>query len=264
MTNIDELPFEPDVSWILCTNTFDRLCEEAIDSCLSQSFSNFELILIANGDQKEELAALLRVFAERDSRVRVFSTAVRHLPFCLSLGVHHAKSKLIARMDADDVSAPERLEMQVSYMRANPEVTALGSSYQELSIDGEIGRIVLLPQTDVEIRRALPWRNPICHPSIIVRREALLRAGGYLGGLKAEDYDLWCRLSLDPSVIFHNTSTPLLFYRVNPEGAARRSREAYITVASTQLRMLLSTMNIVWLGGIVLTIVKALLRSNKV
>lgn len=253
----------PEVSWILCTNVADVFCAEAIRSCLNQTFPNFELIVVANGVDCEEVAESIKRLVANEPKVKVLTTAIHHLPFCLSLAVHHSRAPLIARMDADDISIPERLALQVAYMHEHPDVAVLGSTYHEIDAKGQLGKIVGLPESNEEVRKALPWKNPICHPSVMFRRAIVEQFGGYLGGLKAEDYDLWCRLSTNDRVMFANFRQPMLYYRQNLGGAARRSREAYITVAATQLRMLLATRRPIWLLAILMTLVKSMVRANK-
>jgi cellulose synthase/poly-beta-1,6-N-acetylglucosamine synthase-like glycosyltransferase len=185
------------------------------------------------------------------------------LNFSLSLGLHLARSEFIARMDADDVSHPERLEAQLTYMQANSDVAVLGSAYFLIDDQGCIHGKVDTHQSDFDIRRALRYGNPICHPSVMLRREAILAEGGYLGGKNAEDYDLWLRLAIGRRWRFANMSVPLLSYNVSPSGQARRSRAAYANVAGAQIRQFLLTRDIRWLIGSAVSMAKSLFWSNR-
>lgn len=255
----------PVVSWLLCTNRVDNLLWRAIDSCLSQTFTDFELLIIANGPQAELLAEQVNAHYIDDVRVRVVTSDVQMLNFNLSLGVWSAKGRYIARMDGDDVAVPERLALQVSFMDAHPDVIVLGSSYELIDANNQILGRVNLPCTDSEIRNLLITSNPFCHPSVMLRRKAIADGGAYLGGRNAEDYDLWCRLSLQhtEAAIFANLKDPLVRYNIDPFGAARRSREAYSNVVACQVRTFLVTGHWRWLMGAIINIGKLLFRSRR-
>lgn len=254
----------PLVSWILCCHVLSIHFRSSIESCLNQTYSNFELIIVANGVDAIKIADSLVEWLGDDSRVRIFVTEVHQLSYSLSLGLHHAKGPLIARMDSDDISRPNRLELQVAFMHQHPEVTVLGTCYEIIDEGGEAQREVLLPESDSAIRRSLLFGNPLCHPSVMFRREAVLRAGGYLGSLHAEDYDLWARLSLDSKCHFANLKEVCLGYRVLGVGEARRSRYAYASIAASQLRIFLIGGGFRWWLASYISIAKLLLRSSPI
>ncbi len=237
----------------------------AVDSCLCQTFTDFELLIITNGAEADLLATQVKERYMEDARVRVLASDIQMLNFNLSLGVWKARGRYIARMDADDVSVPERLAAQVSFMDKHPEVLVLGSSYEFVDVYNRINGRVNLPCNDSEIRAMLSSSNPFCHPSVMFRRKAIAAAGAYLGGRNAEDYDLWCRLSVMYSdvPIFANLSEPLLRYNIDPSGAARRSREAYANVVACQVRAFLMTGRWRWLLGAMLSVGKLLARTER-
>lgn len=254
----------PTVSWLLCSHVVNNHLKIAIDSCLSQTFSDFELIFVANGPMASEVAEAVQNWHGNDSRVRIFATPIRQLPFSLSFGLHHARGNFIARMDSDDISKIDRLERQVNFMKVHPNVAVLGTSYEIIDNDGKFMRTVIMPSTNTSIRRGLLRGNPICHPSVMFRRQLVLDAGGYLGGLHAEDFDLWCRLSLNPMVSFANLPEVCLSYRVIGVGTARRSRWAYAAIAASQLRNFLMGAGLVWGLAIFLSVLKLFLRSSPI
>jgi glycosyltransferase involved in cell wall biosynthesis len=253
---------QPAVSWLLCTHVADAQLRLALQSCLNQTFNDFELLVVANGRDAQSIARTVLDWVGGDPRVRVITTEVRHLPFSLSLGLHHARAKLIARMDSDDLSKPDRLQLQVNFMQMHPEVAVLGSAYEVVDSHGEVLRTVHLPLDDAGIRSAMRTRNPMCHPSVMFRRSAVLMAGGYVGGLQAEDYDLWIRLAGERHLQFANLPTVCLSYRATGVGQARGARAAYASVAGAQLRAFLAGNGVVWLFGAVATVMKLLIRSR--
>lgn len=224
---------------------------------------NFELIILANGAQHRELAQLLQEQFGKDPRVRVVSTPIHFLNYSLSLGLHLAHAPYVARMDADDVSHRDRLACQLNFMECHPSVAVLGSAYELIDETGNVHGIVSPPERDVDIRRSLRYRNPICHPSVMLRKQAILQAGGYLGGQNAEDYDLWSRIALNPKWQFANMPDVLLSYNSTPGGAARRSRRAYANVAAAQWRNFLISHDPRWFVGTVLSSAKSIFYSNQ-
>lgn len=260
---VEKADLAPEVTWLLCTHVFDHQLQLALQSCLDQTFADFEIIVVANGSHSELIFKKIRDFIGNDSRVRVFKTKVKHLPFSLSLGIHEARSCLIARMDSDDISKPFRLEHQVRFMNAHPSVAVLGTAFEVIDEFGALKREVTMPTTDHEIRRALMVKNPFCHPSVIFRRDAVLNVGGYLGGFHAEDYDLWLRLSGEPGLEFANLPDICLSYRELGVSGVRRARSAYASVAASQFRFFMLSGRLVWLAGTIITIIKLLFRTRE-
>jgi len=139
------------------------------------------------------------------------------LPLGLSLAamVERSETELCARIDADDVNLPDRLEKQVAFMSAQPEVAVLGA--QVNTIDGE-GRHLErwhFPCGDADTRWRLRWLNPISHPAAMFRRSVVLRAGNYRDCHASEDFDLWVRVAAMAEI--RNVPEVLLYYRRTPE-----------------------------------------------
>lgn len=261
---IEQMSSSPLVSWILCSHVENSHLKLAIESCLSQTFNNFELIFVANGPDATKVAQSVQALYGTDPRVRVFMTEVRQLSFSLSLGLHHARGKLIARMDSDDVSYANRLECQVDFMSRHPDVIVLGTCYDIIDSDGLVQRQIQNPEQDMQIRVALLRGNPFCHPTVMFRKQAVLEAGGYLGGLHAEDYDLWARLSLVPRYRFANLKEICLGYRVIGVGMARRSRWAYASISASQFRNFLVGGGWRWFFASLISVSKLFLRSSPI
>lgn len=253
----------PVVSWLLCTHVADEQLRPAVQSCLDQDFKDIELVLIVNGVNAQEVLLALTNWFGHDQRVRIFCTEVRHLVFSLSLGMHLARGEFVARMDSDDLSTPDRLTRQVEFMRVHPEVAVLGTAYTFIDAHGVATKTVQPPTQDADIRRAMPWRNPICHPSVMFRRKAVLEVGGYLGGLHAEDYDLWLRLAAHPAYKFANLAEVCLGYRVIGVGAARRARSAYATMAAAQMQQFVNGHGLRWMLAAFVSAGKALFRTRR-
>ena len=252
----------PLVSWLMCTNREDEPLHRAIASCLNQTLQDLELVLVANGEDAASIARALQARYGHDNRVRLLSTEIRHLNFSLSLGLHHTRAALVARMDADDESMPDRLEIQCDFMQNNPDIAVLCAGYELVAPDRTVIGSVVPPLGDRQIRRQLPFRNPICHPTVMFRASSVKQVGGYLGGLHAEDYDLWSRLHANGACRFGSIDRCVLRYSAQPSGAARRSRSAYASMVSSQIRGFVESGDPRWLAGSVLSAAKMLIRSS--
>ncbi len=165
----------------------------AVASLLAQTLAELELIVIDDGstDATPEVLAALH-----DPRLRVERRARRGLTRSLARALELAQAPLVARLDADDVALPERLARQRQFLDANPEVGLLGTAAREVDLAGQEVAIVRPPVDDAAIRRALIRGNPFVHSSVMMRRSALDRVGGYDESVSvAQDYDLWMRLA---------------------------------------------------------------------
>jgi glycosyltransferase involved in cell wall biosynthesis len=178
------------VSVLLPVYNCERYVAEAIDSILAQSFDDFELIIVNDGstDRSDEI---VRSFT--DSRIVYLENDQNEgLVRALNSGLSIASGVFIARMDADDISYPGRFEKQVSYLHAHPEIGVLGSAMQEINSEGRAISSCRFPANHDLIAWSLCFRNPIVHPSVMMRREILTNNGGYPTELIIpEDYYLW-------------------------------------------------------------------------
>ena len=256
----DKVLHTPTVSVMFCTNVWDKYCDRALLSIELQTFTDFEIIIVANGmDDGTFLTLNARA---SDPRVRVIRTPIAGVTFSRNLALHHCRAPLLAIMDADDISYPGRLAAQVDFLKHHPKVIVCGSVYDVIDAnDKKIGNYIL-PTLDRDIRRSLVWRNPLCHPTIMFRTDRVRAVGGYSGN-SAEDYELWIRLAEDSESQFANLDEPLLGYRVPVVSLARRSRRAYVHTAGAQFRVFALTKNPSWLFASLFTLLKTWLRANR-
>src|SRR5262245_43626 len=163
----------PRVSVLMPARNAARWLEEAIASLQAQTLADFELLAIDDGSTDDTQAILLRT-ARIDPRVRVFRTEPRGLVHALNLGIAEARADLLARLDADDGAAPERLATQVRYLAGAPDVALLGSWAHRINEHGVItGRLQPATESD-DLQRILLHSNPFIHSSIMLRT-ALVR-----------------------------------------------------------------------------------------
>lgn len=174
-------------------NGADTLAK-AIESVLSQSFTDFEFIIIDDGstDRSPEIIAS---YVEKDARIRVITQQNEGLTKALNRGLETCVAPLVARADADDHSLTERLEKQVQFMEEHPEVVLLGSGAHLLNVQGARYQSVSAPADDAAIRKAMRKRNIFFHSAMMMRTETVRKVGGYDPCfIRSQDYDLWLRL----------------------------------------------------------------------
>lgn len=256
----DSLIGIPRVSIVLCTNRCDQFFDAALYSLEHQTFNDLEILIIVNGMNDSEFERLKKRASL--SHCRVLRSSVSGVTFSRNLGLEYCKAPLVAVMDADDIAYPERISHQVDFMDTHPEISICGSSYDVIGTNGEFLGHHRLPLNDKEIRTSFLWSNPICHPSVIYRKELITRIGGYSGN-SAEDYELWLRLLEEPGIRFANISKPLIGYRVPVVSLARRSRRAYVHVAGAQVRAFILTKNPIWLLAGAISVLKAWFRATR-
>jgi glycosyltransferase involved in cell wall biosynthesis len=186
----------PEVSVIMAVKNGARYLPAAIESILAQTFSDFEFIIIDDGSDDGVTLPLLQRCAQQDSRIRLVSRGNKGLTRSLNEALSLATGEFIARMDGDDVATPDRLQLQVEYLRANSQVVLLGGAYE--LIDGEDRRIrVWQPDRDDATlqKHLLEGSTAVCHPLAMMRADAVRKVGGYDESYAvAQDLDLWLRL----------------------------------------------------------------------
>jgi len=206
--------------------------EQAMESILRQTLSSFELIVIDDGST-DRTAAIAEKLAFGDGRVRLLRRPHEGLSAALNAGIAAARGEYVARMDADDISAPDRLRKQVAYLDAHPACVAVGAW---IDVVDEAGRQIGLKTfvtTHDEISAALLCGvSPMAHPTVVVRGDALRAAGGYdARRYPSEDLDLWFRLGESGELA--NLGEALLQHRRHKAALGVREREKMKAMALT-------------------------------
>lgn len=193
---------------------------EAIKSVLQQTFENFELLVIDDGstDTSRDIIASFH-----DKRIRFITHDTnKKLIETLNEGVSLAKGDLIARMDADDIMMPTRLEEQVILLQNQPNVVAVGSDCEIIDMTGAVLRYHHTWHADEVIRRVTAVICPFIHGSVTMRKAAVMKVGGYSDtAYLVEDYDLWTRLATIGSLV--NIDKVLYQWRLTETGESSRN-----------------------------------------
>lgn len=189
------------ISVILPFRDAGATIDDALAGLLAQRDDALEVLAIDDGST-DSGPGRVRTWAARDARVQRLESAGRGLVAALNLGLSRARGALIARMDADDIAHPERLARQRDHLLTHPELSVLGTRVEAFVDGGEsvgegLARYVAWQNellSPDEHARARFIESPLCHPSIMIRRDALVRAGGYRDLDGPEDYELFLRL----------------------------------------------------------------------
>lgn len=253
---------EPKISVILPVHLNSEYLVLALDSILNQSFKDFEFLVVAN-NCSDELWLDLQTYKEKcnDNRLKLFRTIIGQIGFNLNYAVNESRAELIARMDADDISYPNRLQIQYDFLMQNPETDVVGSSFDVIDMKGHKTSTRNQPSSNEAIRNLLPFKNPFCHPSVMFRKKIFLKHSGYLGGRYSEDYYLWLRLARDKNVDFANIQKPLLQYRLS-DIQTKGLRLAYSEVAGFLWSEFLFQKSFKFLIGAIISSFK-IVRSRK-
>lgn len=190
---------------------------EAIESILAQDEPDFEFLIIEDCSA-DGSADIVRSFAEKDARIRsIFHQRNAGLAATLNEGLREARGEFVARIDQDDVALPNRLSTQIRFLGTHPQVAVAGSFVYHMGRTPQWDRLVGLPVEHEEIAGTLPKYNCMYHPSVMLRRDAILALGGYRPEFRnSEDYDLWLRVSRVYRLA--NIPIPLLRYRFSVGG----------------------------------------------
>ena len=204
----------PRVTVLLPVFNAGRYVAAAVESVLAQTLTDFELLVVDDGSTDGSMEIVDRF---RDPRVRVIRNA-RHLGFAdaLNVGLREARGVLIARQDADDLSAPRRLERQVAAFHAQPALALVGTQGWVIEEDGSRSGAVSRSEHPTSIRWYALVDNPFIHTSVMCRRSVVWDdLGGYdpTRGPVSEDYALWSRVIARHPVL--NLPDRLVTYRVN-------------------------------------------------
>lgn len=194
----------------------------AIESIRWQKYSDWDLLIIDDGSS-DGTTEVLESYTAADSRISLIrNNSNLGLPCSLNVGWRAARGELIARMDADDISLPERLRLQVDFMRKNLQVDVLGTGMYLMDDARKIVGSSFRPEFHEDLQERMYRENPFAHPSVMMRRSFLEALGGYDERLRrAQDADLWLRGYR--RFRYHNLQEPLIQYRVQPKPTFRSS-----------------------------------------
>lgn len=218
----------------------EKYIAEAIESILNQTYTDFEFLIINDGSTDNSLKI---IESYKDKRIRLINNETNiRLIATLNKGIDLARGKYIARMDADDISLPQRLEKQYTYMESHPEVGLLGSYIRTLGLENNYD--VHFKTTHDEIKFKLFFDTHFPHPAAMIRKSVLIEHDLRFekAYIHAEDYDLWnrmsryTRLAVIPEILVHK--------RVHPDQISVKHTPIQLRVSSDIRRLLIKNMSV--------------------
>ncbi len=211
----------PLVSVIMPVYNAEKFLRESIDSILRQTFQDFEFIIINDGST-DSSQNIIDEYTLRDVRIIAIKQENHGVVYTANKGISLARGEYIARMDADDVSFPDRLRQQVNILNQHPTTVLVCSNFEIFDDNGEYRYRELVPPENNEIQRALYLRNPIANGSTLIRKKSLVEAGLF-DEIFAEDFHMWIKLSKLGH--FESTGSMLYRWRMNPSGLTLTNNE---------------------------------------
>lgn len=214
---MDKIVSTPLVTVFMAAFNAGKYINQAIKSVLSQTFSDFELLIINDGST-DNTVEIINQF--KDPRIRLLNNIKNNgLTFTRNYGIKEARGEYFAILDSDDVAEPRRLQIQVEFMKANPEFAICGGQARLIDENGnDKGSMhVLAGQNEMSLQ--LAFCNVFINSTLMMKRLAILDADGYRDLAPAEDYDLSFRISLKHKVA--NLNDVLVSYRVHQNNISK-------------------------------------------
>ncbi len=218
----------PKISVVIPAYNGANFLAESLSSLARQTFRDFEVVLVDDGSSDGTAEIADRFSGEMRMRVLVNSKNIG-VAASLNRGIAETDSLLIARLDADDLAHPDRLNQQFTFMEASPDIDLCGTHMIMFRTDDAGANHVLEhPTSDASIKTMLLQQNSLSHPSVLMRRSFITDVGQYDPVCDyAEDYDLWCRGAL-VGKRYANMETHLTFYRVHSGQIGRSKRKVQL------------------------------------
>ena len=195
----------------------EHFLRAAIESVLDQTYENFEFVIVNDGST-DETARVLNEYAANDSRIKIITNPTNmRIAKALNIGLDHCSASLVARQDADDMSAATRLEIQLDFLANRPETALCGTGMYVIDAENRLLMEIYHPCNYVVVRQALKSGCPIVHGSVMFKKDVVKGLGGYASTPDveiAEDFDLWVRMAAAGYVI-ENIPDKILYYHRN-------------------------------------------------
>ncbi|WP_304206749.1 glycosyltransferase [Fusobacterium perfoetens] len=198
--------------------------KKSIESILNQTYKTNDFVIIKDGELTEELEEVLKDYIQRYKEIHMYGYKKnKGLGYALNYGIDKCRNDLIARMDSDDISLPDRCEKQIKEFANDKTLDIIGTSMYEFSeCEDKIETIKYMPLEKEEIKKYSRKRNPFNHPTVMYKKSTVKELGGYPIGIRGEDFALFS------SFVFKNKNVknirePLLKYRSNKKMFDRRN-----------------------------------------
>lgn len=202
---------------------------ESIESMLSQTLAPDQIVLVKDGPLNTELDQIIKYYFESNPGLFTIVELEENLGLgkALDEGLKHCRNELVARMDTDDISLPERCETQVKEFVKDSDLSILGTMIDEFYEDPKnIISSRVVPTTDKEIKKFIRRRSPFNHPTVMFKKSDVIRCGGYGSLRRKQDLDLFSRM-INGGCKGANINQSLLLFRSNEDNYKRRKSWTY-------------------------------------
>jgi len=215
-------------------NVKETFLRMAIESILDQTFDDFEFVIVNDGST-DGTAGVLAEYATKDCRIKTITNPTNiRIARALNIGLEHCLAPLVARQDADDMSAATRLEIEYDFLADRPETALCGTGMYVIDGENRLLMNLVHPCNYAVIRSALTSCCPIVHGSVMFRKDIIKELGGYASTPDveyAEDYDLWTRLAA--KYVIENIPDKILYYH---RSHSSKSSQVYENIQATSTK----------------------------
>ena len=202
----------------------------SIDSILNQTIKTNDFVIVKDGKLTEELDKLIDDYIIKFPNIFNIVCLENNVGLgkALSIGIIECKNELVARMDSDDYSSPNRIEKELEFLNNNPEVDLVGTqSFEFINDVRNMVQYNKYPTSHDDIVKYAHSRNPYSHPSVIFKKSKVILSGNYQTTYLCEDYDLWIRM-IQNDCICANVDEYLMGVRISDDFFKRRSGIKYV------------------------------------
>lgn len=224
----------------------------AIDSIREQTFKEYICYILCGQLNESELGKLKKIISN-DSRFIIKNLKLDGIAFALNYGLNLVETKYVARMDGDDISHPQRFEKQLRFLEENSRYVMVGSKIRMINENGdEISQKFKFYRDNKNIRKALRYRMPLCHPVMMFRTSTLMTNKGYMYGNSSEDHELYLRIVRDNESLVENLSDILLDYRRSDNQLTNiaNAKKSFQNIGGFLFTEFLKSFNFMYLVGI--------------
>lgn len=232
-----------------------KFLDESLNSILvKQSIIPDELVLVKDGPLTDELELVIDKYSSKFPSILIIINLANNVGLgeALNFGLQRCSHELIARMDSDDICAYNRFERQLKYFNSNPKLDLVGSNIVEFFDSPDNPKFVKICPADIEcIRKMMKRRNAINHVSVMFKKEAVIKAGGYMHFSYMEDYYLWVRMlknncnmiNINENLVFVRTGKEMFKRRGNPESIRSWFKLQKVMKSNNQINILDAIIN---------------------
>ncbi|MDD5571983.1 MAG: glycosyltransferase [Bacteroidales bacterium] len=227
-----------EVSVVMSVYNGEEHLKEAIDSILNQTYSDYEFIIVNDGSTDNSLNI---INSYNDKRIKLINQENKGLAVALNNGIKNSCGEYIARLDADDIAMPSRLEKQILFLKENEKCVLLGSNAIIIDQKGGYMYISNQPTDKNEILKLLENSSPFFHSSVIFKKDVFYKCGGYYEKIKhnfEEDIILWTRIKEFGEL--NNFKEPLIKFRLSPSSITttrkKKHKDLHLSIAKNIIK----------------------------